>query len=185
MDKRHLDRRNLPRLWLFTDARNDATLERAIERLPRGSGIVFRHYHLKADARRERFDAVARTARGRHLILLSDTPRRARRWGADGVYSSEGQLRRTDGRRLVVAMPAHDVRELNAAKRRGADLAFLSPIYGTRSHPGSLPMAPIERHRLIERSPVPIILLGGMTRRCAIALRRLGAHGWGAIDGLS
>ncbi|MFN5818931.1 MAG: thiamine phosphate synthase, partial [Novosphingobium sp.] len=36
----------LPAIWLLSDARNDAVLERALMRLPRGSGFVFRHYHL-------------------------------------------------------------------------------------------------------------------------------------------
>ena len=48
----------LPTIWLLTDARNDAALEGILRRLPRGSGLVFRHYHLPAPQRRARFDAL-------------------------------------------------------------------------------------------------------------------------------
>ena len=36
----------LAAVWLISDARNDAVLEAALMRLPRGSGFIFRHYHL-------------------------------------------------------------------------------------------------------------------------------------------
>ena len=46
------DKQSLPLIWLLSDARNDAQLEQALADLPRGSGFVFRHYHLPPDARR-------------------------------------------------------------------------------------------------------------------------------------
>ena len=73
----------LPDLWLVSDARNDAALERALARLPRGSGLIVRHYHLAPDARRERFDALARLARRRgHRVVLAGSAEQARRWDA-------------------------------------------------------------------------------------------------------
>jgi len=36
----------IPPIWLVSDARNDGGLEQALARLPRGSGLIFRHYHL-------------------------------------------------------------------------------------------------------------------------------------------
>ena len=46
------NRQSLPQLWLLSDARNDAGLEQALRRLPRGSGFVLRHYHLPPAERR-------------------------------------------------------------------------------------------------------------------------------------
>jgi hypothetical protein len=37
-----------PRLWLLSDERNDAVLERPCAACPRGSGFVYRHYHFAA-----------------------------------------------------------------------------------------------------------------------------------------
>ena len=85
----------LPRLWLISDARNDAGLAAALARLPRGSGFIFRHYHLPPAARQARFTALARLARQRAMVVvLAGTPAEARRWGADGAYGAGHQLAR-------------------------------------------------------------------------------------------
>src|SRR5439155_26981070 len=39
-------RHPLPRLWLMTDERQGDGLWAALERMPRGAGVVFRHYSL-------------------------------------------------------------------------------------------------------------------------------------------
>ena len=44
--------KRLPRLWMMTDERQGDALWSALERLPRGAGVVFRHYSLPAAARR-------------------------------------------------------------------------------------------------------------------------------------
>ncbi|HSJ77794.1 MAG TPA: thiamine phosphate synthase, partial [Erythrobacter sp.] len=56
---------SFPHLWLLSDARNDGGLERALSRLPRGSGFIYRHYHLPPVERVARFRSLARLARAR------------------------------------------------------------------------------------------------------------------------
>ncbi|HEX7751903.1 MAG TPA: thiamine phosphate synthase [Novosphingobium sp.] len=164
----------LPDLWLVSDARNDAALERALARLPRGSGLIVRHYHLAPDARRERFDALARLARRRgHRVVLAGSAEQARRWDADGFYGAPSH-----GRGLHLAT-AHSLRELRRA--RHADAVLLSPVFATRSHPGARTLGPLRFRLLAARSPVPVIALGGMTKRGA---KRLAHPKWAAIDGL-
>ena len=58
-------RRTFPDLWLISDARNDAALERALARLPRGSGFIYRHYHLSPEERVARWFDLRRIARAR------------------------------------------------------------------------------------------------------------------------
>lgn len=171
----------VPRILLLSDARNDAALGRALGRLPRGSGLVFRHYHLAPAARRARFGALRRFCRRHgHAILLSGAAAQARAWGADGAYAAPARLgRRTGGLRLATA---HDLAELGDAARAGADAVLLSPVFATRSHPGAPVLGPVRFHLLAALSGVPVIALGGMNRRRA---RRLHSHGWAAIDGLS
>jgi thiamine-phosphate pyrophosphorylase len=166
----------LPRLWLLSDARNDLRLEAALRRLPRGSGFIFRHYHLQAEQRRARFVTLARLAAQRgHLVILAGEPRTARAWGAQGSY---GPATGRGGLRLATA---HTLRELAAAHRSGAGAILLSPVFPTRSHPGSATLGAV-RFRLLEaRSRVPVLALGGMTPRTA---RRLDWLRWAAIDGL-
>ncbi len=165
-------RQTLPLLWLLSDARNDAGLEDALADLPRGSGFVFRHYHLGEGERRERYEALSPIARSRaHTVLLS----RASGWGEDGTY---GAQRLSDGMWLATA---HDGDEIARAVRDGADGIFLSPVFPTASHPGAAYLGVHGFHVLAQQSPVPVIALGGMNHERA---RELDWPRWGAIDGL-
>jgi len=186
----------LPKVWLISDARNDVRLERLLESLPRGSGFIYRHYHLDAEARRARFDVLARIARRRgHLVILSGNATQARRWRADGSYGAPAKAevsgrgraagkgtRSPPSRRFKWHMAtAHSLREIAAARRAGADAILLSPMFPTRSHPGAKTLGPVRFHLLAARAGLPVIALGGMTAQRA---RRLKAAGWAAIDGI-
>lgn len=164
----------LPKTWLISDARNDAALEPALKRLPRGSGLIFRHYHLPQAARRARFIQLGHLARQHgHLIVLADSVAQARRWGANGAYGTD--LSR--GPALLRLVTVHSLRELRRARR--ADAVLLSPVFPTRSHPGGKVLGPLRWKTLAALSPVPVIALGGMNPRRA---RQLKAQHWGGID---
>ncbi len=148
-------------------------------RLPRGSGFIYRHYHLPPGTRRARFERLARIARARgHLVVLAGSARQARAWGADGAYGSPAQLAR--GPRVLRLATVHCLSELAMARR--ADAVLLSPIFQTRSHPGARALGKLRFRLLARRSAVPVIALGGMTPARARSLRI--AH-WAAIDGLT
>ncbi|WP_234030250.1 thiamine phosphate synthase [Erythrobacter mangrovi] len=166
-------RQSLPLLWLLSDARNDAGLPGALRALPRGSGFVFRHYHLQGGARRQRYEELAQIAREcGHLVILSGTED----WGADGTYGPPDRL--SNGLRLATA---HDGDELQSAIGAKADGIFLSPVFPTASHPDAATLG-VHRFRVLARqSPVPVIALGGMTHERA---GELDWPRWGAIDGL-
>jgi thiamine-phosphate pyrophosphorylase len=176
----------LPRLWLFSDERVDTdTLFTAIKRLPRGSGIIFRHYSLAPEDRRALYARVRALARCRHLVLLlADCPQMALQWRADGWHGRE-KARIGFQRPLIHTAPVHSISELHGAVRAGADLLFLSPVFQTRSHPGGKTLGLKGLSRLIRHTDKPVIALGGMTRRRASAAKAVGAYGWAAIDGLS
>jgi thiamine-phosphate pyrophosphorylase len=170
----------VPTVWLVTDARNDAVLERVMARLPRGSGVIFRHYHLAGVDRAARFRVVAANARRHgHSVVLSGPMTGARAWGATGAYGSPAMLAPGPaGLRLVTA---HGLREIAAACRARADAIVLSPVFSTRSHPGGTSLGPVRFRLLARRAGLPFIALGGMDKRRA---RRLGNARWAAIDGL-
>lgn len=170
----------LPRIWLVSDKRNDAALERTLRRLPRGSGLIFRHYHLGPEARRARFSELTRLARSRgHMVALAASPAEVRRWGADAAYGSPRSLAR--GPAALRLVTAHSMRELAQAMRANADAILLSPAYPTRSHPGQSALGPVRFRLLAAHAKVQVIALGGMTARRA---RQLKAPRWAAIDGL-
>lgn len=166
-------RQSLPLLWLLSDARNDAGLEEALRDLPRGSGFVFRHYHLLPSERRARFDELAGLARAcDHKVILSGEGD----WGADGSYGPAVQP--AEGLKLATA---HDGQEIAAAVAAGADGIFLSPVFPTASHPGTSTLGVHGFHVLAQQSPVPVIALGGMNAERAV---ELDWPRWGAINGL-
>jgi thiamine-phosphate pyrophosphorylase len=168
----------LPRLWLMTDERLGDRLFDAIDRLPRRSGIVFRHYSLADADRRALFDRVRRVARRRAMVLLlAGSAATAQAWGADGSHG-RGRGRRGGLR----SAPVHDAAELRAAERAGADLLFLSPVFPTRSHPNVEPLGEPGFARLARMTDLPVIALGGMDAVRGRRLQARGAYGWAAID---
>lgn len=175
-------RRQLPTLWLMTDERIETPrLLRAAGRLPRGSGIVFRHYRTEAAERRALFDRLRRIARRRGLLLfLAGEEVEALRWGADGFHARTGK-----SRRLPMSVPAHNLMELRQAEARGAAFVFLSPLFPTRSHPGAPALGMARFAAVARRAKLPVMALGGVALRHRTMLRTLGATGFGAIDALS
>lgn len=167
-------RHPVPRLWLMTDERMGDGVWRALARLPRGSGVVFRHYRLPTGERRALFARVARIAKARRLLLVRAGPGPLGR-GEDGTHG------RRPARGLHTA-PAHNRREAIAAIRAGADALFVSPVFPTRSHPGAASLGRVRLGLTIAGLGVPVIALGGMNRQRAASLRSLGVHGWAAID---
>lgn len=172
----------LPQVWLISDARNDEVLESALRRLPRGSGFIYRHYHLGDPERWERFCALKRIARScDHVVILADSALTAREWGADGIYGPPRALvpRRAD---MIHLATAHDLAEIGLANLYGCNAVLLSPVFGTNSHPGAKTLGPARFRMLARHSKAPVIALGGMD---AAKARALGWEHWAAIDGLS
>ncbi|MEL7445310.1 MAG: thiamine phosphate synthase [Pseudomonadota bacterium] len=172
----------LPDKWLISDKRNDRALAKALRRLPRGSGFIYRHYHLDDPVRFARFMELRRIARAcGHCVVLADSALTAREWGADGIYGGPRALypRR---RGLIQLATAHDLQEIAIANRRGADAILLSPVFPTRSHPGAPVLGPAKFRLLVRHAQMPVIALGGMSVEGAKALRW---PRWAAIDGLS
>jgi thiamine-phosphate pyrophosphorylase len=150
----------------------------AVQRLPAGSGVIFRHYQLADKERRALFAKVRRICQRRgHMLLLAGPERQAQRWHADGFHG------RTAGQMHWHSAPVHSITEISEAKRLGAHILFLSPLYATRSHPDARPLG-LARFAALARlaHPATVITLGGMTRNRARSLDKRLVHGWAAID---
>lgn len=168
MPRRH----PLPQRWLMTDERLGDALLPIVQAMPRGSGIVFRHYATPLPERRALFAAVRRIARARRHVLLIAGPLLP---GADGVHG-----RRARRGRGLATRPAHDRKELVAAQRAKVDAIFVSPVFATASHPGAPALGRMRFQRVIHGARIPVIALGGMTAARARTLK--GIAGWAAID---
>ena len=169
-----------PQIWLVTDARNDGRLAAILRRLPRGSGLIFRHYHLAGPERRARWEQLRRLCRARgHRAVLAGSAWQARQWGADGAYGPARLL--ASGPATLRLVTAHDMREIAGARRARATAVLLSPVHPTRSHPVAAGIGPLRFRALAARSAAPVIALGGMNPHRA---RHLRTAAWAAIDGI-
>ena len=160
----------------MTDERMGDSLFAAIDALPRGAGIVFRHHATSSAKRRALFEQVARVARRRHLVLIRARAERLGR-GEAGVHGN-GRLTRPGLR----TWPAHSRAQAIAGKRVGADILFVSPVYPTRSHPGGRALGPLKAAEIGRGLGLKLIALGGMDSTRFARVRGLGFHGWAAID---
>lgn len=158
----------------MTDERMGDALWVALARLPRGSGVVFRHYDTPAATRQRLFAQILRVARRRRLVVL--------RSGAQPLRGEMGTHNRPERGRGLRTFAAHDARELGRARRHGADLIFVSPVFPTRSHPKQGTLGVVQLGLLVRDVRIPVIALGGIGAQNFGQLRGLRLHGWAGID---
>jgi thiamine-phosphate pyrophosphorylase len=162
----------------MTDERIGERLWEAMDALPRGGGVVFRHYSLGRDERKTTAVRVAEICRERGLMLaVAGDVALAEELGGLLVHNPAGEPGA-----LPFSRSAHSSDEGEAAWRAGASLIFLSPMFATRSHPGAEPMSREVSRAMVATCPVPVIALGGMDRSRFEELRRDGFYGWAGID---
>lgn len=111
------------------------------------------------------------------MLFLAGSEREAIQWHADGMHG------RSKCRVLPHSAPVHSPQEIALAKRNGAALLFVSPLYATRSHAGTRPLGMMRFNQLAQLAhPARVIALGGMTRNRARPLNKHLVYGWAAID---
>jgi thiamine-phosphate pyrophosphorylase len=142
-----------------------------VARLPRGTGVVFRHHATPLGERRRLLRRLAVLAASGRIVLV--------RGGEAGIGGAG--LRRHGGPGAFT-WPVHDRAEAVRAVRRGARVLFVSPVFPTRSHPGARSLGPRRAAAIVRGLPAQAIALGGMNAQRFRHIERLGFHGWAAID---
>ena len=170
-----------PRAWLMTDERIGDRLWQAIDALPAAEGgIVFRHYGLDIQARLTLGRQLAARSIERRLVLaVAGSRSLAAELGAKLVHNPDS----------IGAMPCsmavHDEGQALAARDAGAALAFIAPLYPTRSHPDAPTLGAARAAELAAIAGCPAIALGGLNpdRFCTLDAEFPGAfHGFAGID---
>lgn len=154
----------------MTDERIGDALVPSLRALPPGAGVVFRHYRLSRSERQRLFLRIRRLAHARRLRFSAAG-------GLPGAPSHGGRRASTHA--------AHHRGEAIAGIRAGASLLFVSPLYPTRSHPGTKPLGLRRALPIVRGLEAQRIALGGMTAARWLAIRRYGFDGWAAIDALT
>lgn len=179
--------KKLPRTWLMTDPRFGDGLLPAIQKLPIGSGVIFRHYD--APNRLSLYHRIAKICRRRGLMLITadnglgpNMPTKMPN-SAGHYFGRPHKASRPDKRRNhIILLGVHDAHEIQRAKHCRADAYLLSPIFATNSHKGQRPLGLLRYRELSQLCDKPVIALGGMNRARFQPMQ--GAHGYAAIDGL-
>jgi thiamine-phosphate pyrophosphorylase len=146
----------IPRQWLVADHRSGDELWRQLRALPRGSGIFVLYRDLREPVRSRLVSKLRRIAARRELVIVDEATGEAAR--------------------------VHDAAQIRQAALGRAELAFLSPVYPTVSHPEWKPLSRMRAAALIRLANVPIIALGGMNAKRFASVAQLGFYGWAGID---
>ena len=191
--KRRTSRRRrkgpLPAVFLMTDEGRLPTPDDTVSRLPRGSGVVLRHY---GDPARDRVAVriIALCRRRGLLLLVGKSWRLAARIGAHGLHLpahmaaaglSPGARLWIQRRKALLTVAAHNSKGLRHAGKIAATAAFLSPIFYTLSHPDRQPLGPVRCAAMVRNAKVAVIALGGVTEKKFTALRGTGCTGIAGI----
>ncbi|NOT38880.1 MAG: thiamine phosphate synthase [Alphaproteobacteria bacterium] len=184
LNMRHARGRTLPAIVLMTDDAREVDWVGAVSALPRGSAVIVRH---RDPALRERLaQRLKPLCRAKRVaLLIADDPALAQRVRADGIHLPEKRIGRLRGVRAknvtwLVTSAAHSA----PAVRRAcdADAVFVSPVFGTASHPDRDVLG-VVRFAALAREGRAVYALGGVDTK---TIRRLQAHrivGIGVIGG--
>lgn len=149
--------------------------------LPKGAAIILRDYRLPQRAALARRLKSICAARGLLLIIGAD-PNLAQAVEADGLHMPSW-FRPMGGKPngMIVTAACHNAEDLREAARRGAHLAFLSPVFPTQSHPGEAHLGAQGFRTTAAASPLPVLALGGVDETNAGSLAGPNVAGFGAI----
>jgi len=180
----------LPALWLVTDEARLTNPLAAVMKLPRGSGVILRHYGAPDRGRLAQGLTTLCRRRGLTVLIAGDW-RLAARVGADGLHLPERAARaglapgaalwlRQGHRKLTVA--AHGPGGLRRAAALHADAAILAPVFATASHPGGANLGVVRTAHYVRNAALPVIALGGVTPRTINALHGTACAGIAGIS---
>lgn len=155
----------LPPLFSLTDPARTPDPTRLARTLPKGTGLIYRHYG--ADDRQDIADGLAHISARRGLVLLiANDALLARAVGADGVHWPEANLteaRKWRGAFNIMTCSAHSRLALRHANRAGVTAALLSAIYPSGSPSAGPPIGPRRFRQLARGANLPVYALGGVT----------------------
>lgn len=180
----------LPTVCALTNAEENgvaAELARLDAALAGGLRFVqVRDKQLPPEAR----EAFARTvvARARAqgaIVVVNDDAALATRVGADGLHLPAAALmslpRKPDF--AWVGASCHTLEELARAAALELDYALLGPLLPTPTHPAARGLGWERFQEMIERSPLPVLALGGMRPQMLATAQAHGAHGIALMRG--
>ncbi len=178
---------NLPPMLFFTDPDRTPEPWTVAERLPVGSGVVYRHFGAP-DARDTALRLRDATRRRDGLLLIGLDEALAEAVGADGVHLPERAIgeaaalsARRPGWRITAAF--HDRTRLPVLT--GLDALVISPIFPAGGASAARPPLGAPRLTALAReADLPVYALGGLDAKNAHELTGSGACGLAGVGSI-
>lgn len=175
----------LPPFWALTDPKRVPNPIALARTLPRGGGIIYRHFG--ASSRVETAKKLSTLARKRGLtLLIGNDPDLAAHVKADGVHWPERALHKALKWRssfAIMTCAAHSRAAIRHAADMGMDAVLLSTVFASKSPSAAQPMGALRFRRLASGANLPVYALGGIRPENAGQVANFG--GFAAIDGLA
>ena len=181
----------LPHLIYLTDENHLIDPTKFISRLPRKSGIIFRHY--KSQNRLHLAQKIKQICKDRDLtFIISKDVKLANMLNADGLHLPE-YLAVTPNFRFrawknkpnkILTAAAHSRHAIMRIKNLGFDASLVSPVFETKSHQGAKCLGAVGFQSLVSRLTTPAFALGGLNNKTARFLINTSAIGIAGIRGI-
>jgi thiamine-phosphate diphosphorylase len=122
-------------------------------------------------------------------LLVNDRVDIAMAVRANGVQLGLSSLPVPDARLLlgagaVIGYSAHGALEAAEAAADGADFVLAGTIWESASHAGRRPAGPAMLRECVERAPIPVLAVGGVTPARVTEAVAAGAHGVAVLRGV-
>lgn len=163
--------RDLPAVIMPTDLNRVPDPVAALSNLPRGAAVILRDAGHPGRAAMGRLLREATHAQ-QQVLLVSGDMELATMIGADGLHMPEAMVgtmacrnwRRRHPAALMTAA-CHSLPAMRRAELAGVDMALLSPVFLTASHPGGAVLGPYRSAAIAQATRLPVLAMGGIDRR--------------------
>jgi len=152
--------------------------------LPRGSGLIYRHFGTE-DRHRTALSLSKIAARRNLSLLIGNDPGLALAVRAQGVHWPEANMhlaRHWKNRFAIMTCAVHSRRALTKAKQADLSAALLSSVFPSQSPSAGQAIGPLAFRQLARESKLPLYALGGLNSENMGKVADFG--GIAAIDGL-
>lgn len=173
----------LPAGFFMTDPARISSPEEIILALPPGIAVIVRHFGIAEEI--ERAGAIISLCEATSRIcLIGADPDLALRTGAAGVHwpaRMAADARQRAHEFAFNTMSAHDLQEIRAAERAGADAVILSTVLASSSPSAGEAIGTMRLARYAANTSLPVYGLGGVTASNAKRVARFG--GFASVSG--
>ncbi|SCA56371.1 putative Thiamine monophosphate synthase [Candidatus Terasakiella magnetica] len=181
----------LPCLIFMTDMERLLDPSSLIPQMPAQSALIIRH-KIKSEKINLIKNNKTLCKKNKVILLVSDDVDLALNYGLDGVHFSQKKLQKIaqcgtfkkPKANFLISAACHNLSAINWANKVRADIALLSPVFKTKSHPKARSLGRWKFQHMARQSIAACYGLGGINKKTAHTLAATKACGFAGIGGL-